>query len=559
MNQYAGRPTTRLSRWHSQVGQLRAGWGLAALAVLLAPACNASNAPAALTEPCTLNSDCSTDLICALGRCRQQCVTAVDCGPGGSCVADGRAAACQSAAEKNTPCTRPSDCPEPLACASDYRCRNLCFSDADCNVLGIAGRVCAPDSQGINYCAEPSEVMNDLLSVAPPVGAPLGTPVTEPDGGDSALLAQPVAGGITSPIGTQGGTLGIGDVSVIIPPGALDHEVVISIAPIDSPLPGSVGQAYELEPTGTQFSKPITVGFNYTSSELGGNPGGFAVSTVSDGAWQAISSPAIDSYALVISGTTTHFSPYALVAVPGNSSLGESGAGGSSSLPAAGASSGGASTAGSGSSAAGAAGSGVNVGGVSSGGASSSAGAAGTGTLTGCPTAPGAPASPVGTASSTNTSLDAATIDIVDGYATLTNSVDSGPLSTTYSASLSFVFTDYANASGYAATNKSGSRTLTITDNLSSTSAPPQFAVGPYANIEAQIAGYDSACKSQSTPPCEPATLTISSLTATRVAGSIQSATDFFCGATQTSNITITFDLPVIATPGGNMYGCCLP
>lgn len=35
---------------------------------------------------CHLNSDCASGLVCALGACRAQCMTAADCGDGGACV-----------------------------------------------------------------------------------------------------------------------------------------------------------------------------------------------------------------------------------------------------------------------------------------------------------------------------------------------------------------------------------------------------------------------------------------------------------------------------------------
>lgn len=148
---------------------------LAAIMALGAPACSSSKDVAsglAEAETCSLNSDCASGLICALSKCRVMCVTAADCGDGGSCIDNGDIAVCQKAAEKNTPCDKESDCPTPLACASDYRCRNLCSDSASCNVLGIKGRVCAKDANGVDYCAEPSEVKNGILIALPPPGAP---------------------------------------------------------------------------------------------------------------------------------------------------------------------------------------------------------------------------------------------------------------------------------------------------------------------------------------------------------------------------------------------------
>src|SRR5271154_612861 len=159
----------------------------ATLVTALGIACSTSKSPnASTTGACSLNSDCNVGLECALGKCRQQCETAADClGTGASCVDDGRNAVCQSPADKNTPCSRPTACAPPLACASDYRCRNLCFTDADCNVLGISGRLCAADANGVDYCAAPAEVEDGKLVAQPPPGAPT-TGVAEPEGGTTA-------------------------------------------------------------------------------------------------------------------------------------------------------------------------------------------------------------------------------------------------------------------------------------------------------------------------------------------------------------------------------------
>lgn len=106
-----------------------------------------------------------------------------------------------------------------------------------------------------------------------------------------------------------------------MPLACASDELVIAVVPVDAPLPGSVSQAYEFLPTGTEFNKPVTVSFAYTDDELAGQPpSAFAVSTVSDDSWQAISKPLVDSFASVISGMTTHFSPYALVATSENGS-----------------------------------------------------------------------------------------------------------------------------------------------------------------------------------------------------------------------------------------------
>jgi hypothetical protein len=117
-------------------------------------------------------------------------------------------------------------------------------------------------------------------------------------------------------VGPSGGTMTGSGVSVTIPPGALDHAIDLSIAPIASPVAGSVGQAFDIGPTGTQFKVPVTIAFSYTAGELGGAAAStFAVSTVVGGTWQAIASQTVDTSGATISGTTMHLSPYALASI----------------------------------------------------------------------------------------------------------------------------------------------------------------------------------------------------------------------------------------------------
>jgi hypothetical protein len=299
--------------------RLAAAWltGILVAAAVVIPACS-SSAPATLIG-CSLNSDCSMGLICALGKCRVQCVNATDCPvTGSSCIDDGRNAVCETPTDKNKSCTQESDCPVPLACASDYRCRNLCQSASDCNVLGITGRICAADLNNVNYCADPSEVSDaGVIDLAPPAGAPT-TGVIEPEGGTNAQLAALQDGGLISTnIGQAGGTIGIMGVKVTIPAGALSATLPITIQLSTQTGPtGTVGQVFEIGPTGTTFAQPITIAFDYTATELLGlPPSDFAVetSTNSGASWTPLSQIVVDITDQTIAGQTTHLSPYVLV------------------------------------------------------------------------------------------------------------------------------------------------------------------------------------------------------------------------------------------------------
>jgi hypothetical protein len=521
---------------------------LAAFATFAAPACSSKSVASGLAaeDACYLNSDCASGLICALGACRAMCASAADCGTGGSCVDNADVAVCQSAAEVNTVCNKQSDCPAPLACASDYRCRNLCNGDTDCNVLGITGRVCAEDAQGVYFCGAPSEVSDGVLTASPPPGASTATPVLEPEGGVGVLPAPDAAVSIESVMGPGGGTLGIGAAAISVPPGALTANVPVSIVPIAAPVPGATGQAFEIEPSGTLFNAPATVTFSYANDDLGGlPPSAFAVSTVVGGAWQALPGQILDVNAQTISATTMHLSPYGLVPqVPGGPQVRDASTDDATI--------------------------GVDIAPDSGGG--SSIGDDSSTVFTGppgCAASPAAAVSPPGSASGTNViGMQGATINIQDGYAQIVESVASGALTTTYTTGLAFTFTDYPNALGYAeaGANKQGSRTLsrdgTPWISLSSMSAQQHFAAGTYSMVATPaVSGFTSTCLGQSDVFTLQGTLTISSITSTRIRGSIVGNTP---PSSDAGALTVDFDIPMMAISDGgpSPFGgsnCCLP
>jgi hypothetical protein len=202
-------------------GWQRAAFTLLAVSVLLAlgaPACgNSSPNTSSGVTPCSLTSDCMPGLICAIGQCRPQCHTDVDCGGNGATCVFGtdqsgtKGFFCQPAAVANKACSKPSDCSAPMACASDYRCRNLCMTDADCNPAGATSfsKVCAQDANGVDYCASPSDVTIEdggvqVITEAPPMGAMVGTPVTEPMDASMVAIIAP-EGGLPSTSGASSG------------------------------------------------------------------------------------------------------------------------------------------------------------------------------------------------------------------------------------------------------------------------------------------------------------------------------------------------------------------
>ncbi len=209
------------SRRHQ--GWQRAAFIVVALSALVAlglPACgNSTPAPTNGAKTCSLNSDCAAPLICAIGVCRQQCAQDSDCpGSGETCVFgvdknNNKGFYCQAAAVANAACSTPKDCTAPMACASDYRCRNLCMTDADCNVLGAVNKVCAQDANGVDYCASLSDVtvnaMGDQVISAPPNPlAATDAAVMEPVDASMVMIAAPEGGLPDATVGASSGSSG---------------------------------------------------------------------------------------------------------------------------------------------------------------------------------------------------------------------------------------------------------------------------------------------------------------------------------------------------------------
>ncbi len=126
-------------------------------------------------------------------------------------------------------------------------------------------------------------------------------------------------GGGPSGIGPSGGTASSGDGrgSVTVPAGALSQDTAIAVAVASNPPAGNIGTAYDFGPDGTNFSQPVTISITYDDANL---PGGVTESnltlgTVANNQWTAVANATVDTVTNVVSGTTTHFSVYGVIAV----------------------------------------------------------------------------------------------------------------------------------------------------------------------------------------------------------------------------------------------------
>lgn len=86
---------------------------------------------ASLGEQCSLNSQCAGELVCRLGRCRNECAADEDCNLGLYCAVNNRGlGSCLLPDEAG--CDSDRSCPESLRCADDAVCRSACVSERAC-------------------------------------------------------------------------------------------------------------------------------------------------------------------------------------------------------------------------------------------------------------------------------------------------------------------------------------------------------------------------------------------------------------------------------------------
>jgi hypothetical protein len=228
--------------------------------------------------PCSFNSDCPSSLLCKGGICAPECRSTVDCSPGLACD-NSRCVvplACPLGDAANDPraggpCLYSSQCPAPLACVHGY-CSCECLGASDC----APGFACVS-----NRC-------------------------------------QPVANGAKAiEIGSSGGTVTSSDgkISMDIPAGAIDGSIVFSVKAATAWPSGAVGQVYEVEPSGTQFSKPATIALSYAGLNIdAATAAKLFVGTAVGASWQSLGTAVNDTRAQTVASTTTHLSVFGLVA-----------------------------------------------------------------------------------------------------------------------------------------------------------------------------------------------------------------------------------------------------
>jgi CHRD domain/Protein of unknown function (DUF1565)/Periplasmic copper-binding protein (NosD) len=118
-------------------------------------------------------------------------------------------------------------------------------------------------------------------------------------------------------VGVAGGTVtsGDGNVSLVIPAGALSGDTSIAIVPLPTIPSGGIGTSYRFTPEGTTFTQPVAISFVYDELDI---PNGLDESSitlatfVNSHQWREMVGGSVDTIANTVTGNTYGFSTYGL-------------------------------------------------------------------------------------------------------------------------------------------------------------------------------------------------------------------------------------------------------
>lgn len=119
---------------------------------------------------------------------------------------------------------------------------------------------------------------------------------------------------VSQEIGKEGGTIFSEDgIELIFPGDALSKKKKIKIQPVTNLAANGRGNAYQLEPSGIKFQKPVTLIFHYSENDLTGTSAEFKGIAWQDenGKWEAMPEVSIDTVTKTITTQINHFSSYA--------------------------------------------------------------------------------------------------------------------------------------------------------------------------------------------------------------------------------------------------------
>src|ERR1041385_5007577 len=101
--------------------------------------------------------------------------------------------------------------------------------------------------------------------------------------GDPAPAGTPTSDATAMTIGPAGGTLTAGELSIVVPAGAVAADTAFSIQPITNTTFAPAGDGYRIAPSGVTFAQPVTLRFAFTADEIAlGSPEALTIAAQDD-------------------------------------------------------------------------------------------------------------------------------------------------------------------------------------------------------------------------------------------------------------------------------------
>ena len=126
------------------------------------------------------------------------------------------------------------------------------------------------------------------------------------------------AEGTQATIDATGGSLASqsGQTVLEVPPGALAQARVLTLIPIPAPGPGSLGQTFDLGPSGTTFTRFARVSLSYDAAALGtDDPARLKLGFWNGSAWEPLPFSVVDPATQTVHGFTRHLTPFSIILV----------------------------------------------------------------------------------------------------------------------------------------------------------------------------------------------------------------------------------------------------
>lgn len=191
---------------------------------------------------------------------------------------------------------------------------SLTATPRDASGIALSGRVIA----WLSTVPAVASVDASGLVTAVASGVTNVTATTEGKVGSATVTVRD--GGFIGPSGGQAVTAA-GNVTVLVPAGALSTSSALTITAVSNPQPDPklvAGSAYEFGPVGTTFNQAVTIRIKYDAGSLtpGANQALLRLAKLTGPAWVVLPGSSVDLASKTVTGQTTSFSTYGILETP---------------------------------------------------------------------------------------------------------------------------------------------------------------------------------------------------------------------------------------------------